>query len=494
MHRRSISLVLNPNRQIQPASRSNPIESSKAAALTHPSPYRFTQLLCVLLFAVTLPAQRLSQTRGPETKPDPPSLIQQANQNLAAGDFPAALKLLTTLNTQTPNNPEVLYDLGLTLEALDATSTDPKAPTAEACYRQAIAANPLFPAAHVALGLLLGRSSQPLDARDKEARAELHAATTLPGIDSALKARALRALARLDLNDNAPAEASADLLAALNLTPEAPEDILLAAEIARATGDLAAAEQTYRRYLNLPGNANDPGVTAALAHVLVAQRHNDEAASILTAALAAHPGDPGLTAQLAAAYLSSGDDAEVALAAPLLESLHAANPGDRNIARLLARVYLETGHPDRADPLYAAIISAEFQNGAQPDPTLLNDRADALLRLHRPGEAEKMLKEATANPSAFPTPAALGDAATHLAFAASEIDDPRGVLQALSLRSTVLPPSPSTLFLEAAADDTLHQSAKAVDLYKQFLALAHGEYPQQESQARQRLAALQHTK
>jgi hypothetical protein len=158
---------------------------------------------------------------------------------------------------------------------------------------------------------------------------------------------------------------------------------------------------------------------------------------------------------------------------------------------LLARVYVETGHPEQADPLYATLIDAQT---AHPDPTLLDDRAEALLRLHRPAEAEKLLKQAVANPAAFPTPAEFADAATHLAFAAAEIDDPRMTLQALTLRATVQPPSPSSLFLEATANDALHQSSKAVELYKQFLAAASGSLPDQESQARQRLAALESRK
>jgi len=455
--------------------------------------------LGLVLLTAALPAQDFSQS---ETKPDPSApLIQQANKELAGGDYPAAFKLLTTLNAQSPDNPQVLYDLGLTLEALaDATATpNPPAadsPTPESCYRKAIAANPLFPSPHVALGLLLARTGRPA-----EAHTELAAATTIPETEPALKARAYRALARLELDGDAqhsispnPTAASADLLDALKLTAEASEDILLAAEIAEASAELPAAEQAYRRYLALPENANDANTTASLAHILLAEHHPAEAESILTPALAAHPADPTLTSQLAAAYLASGDAAKIAQASPLLEALHVQKPGDANITRLLARVYIETGHPEQADPLYAALISAQPQSGTRPDPTLLDDRGELLLRLHRPSEAEALLKQAVATPSAFPTPAALGDAATHLAFAATEVDDPKVALQALTLRSTVLPPSPSTLYLGATANDTLHQSSKAVDLYKQFLVAAHGDFPEQESQARQRLAALQNRK
>jgi len=62
------------------------------------------------------------------------------------------------------------------------------------------------------------------------------------------------------------------------------------------------------------------------------------------------------------------------------------------------------------------------------------------------------------------------------------------------MRAKVQPPSPSSLFLEATANDDLHQSTKAIELYKQFLTMAQGTLPDQESQARQRLAELQRTK
>ncbi len=450
-------------------------------------------LLAALLVTPALAAQDFSH---PDSEPAPEAaLIQQANDALAASDFPTALKILTGVNTQLPNNPQVLYDLGLTLEALGpetpaSSAPDSKVPTAEFYYRQSIAANPLFPPAHVALGLLLART-----ARTIEARSELLTATQLPDAAPALKARALRALARLDLIGNAqqasnPTAASAELLAALNLTPEAPEDIVLAAEIAESAVDLPAAERAYRRYLALPGNSADPEAIAALAHVLLAERRPADAEALLAPALAAHPSDPALTALVARADISSDDPAKVAQAAPLLEKLHAANPQDANITRLLARVYLDTNHPDQADPLYAALISTQSQAGKNPDPTLLDDRAEALLHLHRPAAAETLLKQAVANPAAFPNAAALGDAATHLAFAAAGIDDPRTTLQALALRATVLPPSPSTLFLEAMANDTLHRNARAIDLYRQFLAAAGTDYPDQAAQARQRLAAL----
>jgi predicted Zn-dependent protease len=449
-------------------------------------------LVVALLVSANVRAQDFSH---PDTEPSPQAaLAVQANDALSSGDFATALKLLTDLNAKSPNNPQVLYDLGLTLEAMEpaspaaAPTAGPTALTAESCYRRSIDANPAFPPPHIGLGLLLARTN-----RIVEARTQLTLAITLPDIEPALKARAYRALAKLDQQATPPdlAAATSELLAAVRLTPEQPDDILLSAQIADASADLPAAEQAYRRYLALPAVNGDPQVTAALAHILLAEHRPADAEAILTTALVQHPGDPTFTAQLAQAYLQSGDPTKTIRAAPMLVQLHADHPDDRAITRVLARVYLEADHADQAEALYASLIAG---SGDHPDPTLLDARAEALLSLHRPAEAEKLLKQAIANPAGFPTPDAFGDAATRLAFAASEIDDPRTTLQALAIRATVQQPSPSSLFLEATANDDLHQTSKAIALYKQFLVAAGGKFPDQESQARKRLTELQHTK
>ena len=470
--------------------------------------------LFILLAVRNLGAQDFSH---PDTRPAPQTpLIQQANDALASGDYAGALKILAALNAQLPNNPQVLYDLGLALDALSdsppATNTSASATseadaakastsssssasmpaTAEAAYRAAIAADAGFAQPHVALGLLLARAGK-LEA----ARAELNASLPLPNIPPALKARALRALARLDLAGDPehsvpsnPAGASSDLIAALKLEPEQPEDVLLSAEIAEATPDLAAAEAAYRRYLALPEGANDSAALAALAHILLVQHKPAEAEAMLLPVHAAQPDNPAFTAQLAQAWLDSGDSAKAARAVPLLESLHTANPANPAVTRLLARVYASAGKLGQAGPLYASLINGQLN----PDPILVTDYSDLLIREHRPSEAEKLLKLALAKPQLYPTPADFADAALHLAFAAQDIDDPKTTLQALALSAKVQPPSPPALFLEATADEALHQSSQAAEAYNKFLAAAAGKYPEQESQARRRLAVLPHAK
>ena len=449
--------------------------------------------LALLIFSTALPAVHAQLPAGTTdtTQPQPQQpdpLLTQANQALDKQDYAAALKLLTTLAQKHPTDPHILYDLASTQDALDQTSA------AEATYRQAIAADPNFFEPHLALGLLLARNHQL-----QAARTELTTATTLDTPDPALKARAYRALARLDLQTKDlqsqlpdPSAASDALLAAIKLTTETSDDILLSAEIAEAANDLPAAEAAYRRLL--AAHPGDPDATAGLTHLLRREQKpgdtNANTEKLLTDALARNPDDPTLNAQLASLYADQGRLAE---ALPIAEKLRAADPQNAAVTRLLARLYSRNGQYDQSEPLFAALLSSASP-ASPPDPTLLDDRADALIHLHRAAEAEALLKRAVAQPDTFPSKDDLALAASHLAFAASQNNDPAITLQALAIRDKVLPQSPSSLFLSATAHDKLHQVKLAVDLYKQFLSVANGKFPDEEWEARHRLTALEHTK
>ncbi len=354
---------------------------------------------------------------------------------------------------------------------------------AEASYRKAVQLDPEFAEAHLSLGLLLARADRP-----DEARPELKIAAAAP--DSSIKAHAFRDLAHLEAATS-PADASADHDEALKLSPETPADTLLAAQLAEAADNPTAAEAAYRRILASPAENPDHTITAeattSLARLLLHQQHPAEAETVLTAALTQHPDDPVLSSQLVAAYMAQFKSAE---ALPLAEKIHRSYPADANLTRLLAHLYDESGQPAKANTLYAALVAQSAP--ATLDPTLLDDQATALIHLNRPAEAEALLKQAVAKPDSFPTRQDFGLASSHLAFAASNNNDPVTVLQALSLRAKVLPQSPSSLYLGATANDTLRLYKQAIDLYQQFLAVGGGKFPDEESEARKRLKVLQH--
>jgi len=125
------------------------------------------------------------------------------------------------------------------------------------------------------------------------------------------------------------------------------------------------------------------------------------------------------------------------------------------------------------------------------DPTLLDALGSAQVQQGHDASAELVLGKAVQMREQFHDDQAWGEAAGHLAFAASKNNDPKMCLQALAARATVLPNSPTSLFLEATAHDSLRQNKDAAKAYRAFLAVANGKFPDQEFQARHRLIALE---
>jgi tetratricopeptide (TPR) repeat protein len=402
-------------------------------------------------------------TPGPAQSQSIPAEIAAAESAIASSDWKTAEAKLDSYLAAHPTDARALFDAGYVADAQNRLDD------AAALYRRAIAANPKSLEAHLSLGLLLARQNQL-----GEARPELFTATTLdPGeAGPELKARAWRALARIDRATD-PAAASNDLLEALKLSPESPEDTLLAAELAEQAGQNDAAETAYRRVLekdpqSVPANAG-------LAHLLIVRKQYPEAETLLQAALQSAPDDPTLNAQLAA-VLTAEDDAD---ALPLLKKLHDAHPADPAITRMLAQVLAVAGDYAGSDQLYLHLLAANPQ-----DVSLLVAHGQNLVRLARFTEAF------TAFDKAAQIDPANGDAWSGLAFAAFRTSRPDVTLHALTMRSRNLPENPATLFLWAQAYDTLHQKQQAVVYYRRFIEAAAGKMPDQEWQARQRLQIL----
>jgi len=329
--------------------------------------------------------------------------------------------------------------------------------------------------------------------RGAEARPELWTAAhmddgTAEAVDEkAAKARAWRALAQIDAHGAEAsggagalpadgAQASLDLLEALKLSPETEPDTLLAASLAEVNGDAAGAEAAYRKVLKQDA---DSGVArAGLAHLLIGQKKYPEAEELLTGAVKKDPQNAALTAQLAAVLVAE-DKAE---ALPLLQGWHASHPKDAAMTRMLARVEADAGDYGESDALYASLLAESPKDGE-----LLTGHGQNLVRLHRYAEAVKAFEAATNLDETD------GDAWNGLAFAAFQTHQPEVTLHALTVRSKYLPESPTIYFLWATAYDTLHNKKQAVAYYHRFLDSSAGKLPDQEWQARQRLALMEKT-
>jgi predicted Zn-dependent protease len=397
------------------------------------------------------------------------SPVADAETAMAKADWKTAEPLLQAWLANHPTDARALFDAGY---AADAQGRDADAAS---LYQRAVAADPASFDAQISLGLLLARTGKPA-----EAKPVLEAATRLdPGAaGTATKAKAWRALATIaaaaDPMDTA--QASIDLLEALKLSPETPADTRMAARLAEASGDPAGAEAAYRRLLK--ADPESPDGAAGLAHLLIAQKKYADAEALLAPAVKKSPEDAALTAQLAAVLVAEDKDD----ALTLLQDFHTRHPKEGAITRMLAQVEADAGESAESDALYISLLAAKPR-----DPELLAGHGQNLIRLKQYAEALRAFEAATAADPAS------GDAWNGLAFAAFQTHQPTVTLHALDARSKILPENATTLFLWATAYDTLHDKKQAVAYYHRFLDSAAGTLPDQEWQARQRLALMEKT-
>lgn len=392
------------------------------------------------------------------------SQVAAAEAAIASTDWKTAEATLDSWLAAHPTDARALFDAGYVADVQNRSAD------AASLYGRAVQSDPKNFDAHLMLGVLLAR-----EGKLAEARPQLVSATQLdPGEGGPeLKARAWRALARIDSSTN-PTAASNDLLEALKLSPETPDDTLLAADLAAKTGDVAAAESEYRRVL--AKKPDSERANAGLAHLLIKAKQYPEAETLLRAALQHHPDDPALTAQLAA-VLAAQDKAE---ALPLLQKLHSDHPDQAAVTLMLAEVMAEAGDFAGSDELYVKLLAA-----APQDPDLLVGHGQNLVRQMKYAQAFDVFDQATRLDPAD------ADGWSGLAFAASRTDRPAVTVHALTMRAKLVPDSASTYFLWALAYDSLHQKAQAAAYYHHFLDSADGKFPNQEWQARERLKILE---
>lgn len=393
--------------------------------------------------------------------------LDAAETKIEQRDFSGAKPLVEKYLQAHPNAARALFDLGYVAQA------ENRVEEAVEDYRKAIAADPKQFESRLALGLILAQQG-----KTDEARQQLRQATQLtpatPNVAS--QAHAFRALAELDLESD-PAEAKQALLSALKITPETPHDLLLTAQIAEANGDDDTAEVAYHRLLaGHPAPELASPANSGLAHLLLKQKRYGDAETLLKSALSQAPDDPALNAQLATALIAENKNDE---ALPVLEKLRQMEPGNASVDQMLVDAYTAVGQPEKAGPIYAEMAKANPGN-----PDILVAMGRNLIREGRYLEAQQAFEQAV---KLKPDD---GEAWAGLAFAAVQNQRYPVALNALSMRAKYLPETPASYFLWAISYDNVHQIRSAEEYYRKFLAADGGKLPDQEWQARQRLALL----
>jgi tetratricopeptide (TPR) repeat protein len=393
--------------------------------------------------------------------------LADAEAAIDGKNYDKARELLDAYLSAHAGDARALFDRGYCDDAQGRTQA------AEGYYRRAIPADPKQFEARLALGLLLAQAGSA------DAKAELQTALTLEPNppNPAAKAQAHRTLARL-LRESDPDAAKQNLIEALKLSPETADDTLLTAEIAEAEGDKSVAEEAYRRVLKLDPESSQ--ATAGLTHLLLQEKKYAEAEPLLKAALSRDPGDPALNAQLAALLGAEGKTDE---AVASLEKLHQLKPQDREIGMMLADAYVQSENYEKADAVYANLL-AKTPNDAE----LASERGQVLIREQKYDEALEMFQRAAKVKQDD------SDAWGGIAFAASKTGQYQLVIDALTMRSKLASETPATYFLWATAYDNLHRRGQSMEYYQLFLKSALGKFPDEEWQAKQRLAVLERSK
>lgn len=432
---------------------------------------RWSGLWIILVIGTGATAVAQPVPLPPGTRADEPQQQAESSDALAniesaieAKEYAKAANRLDVYLSVHPGDARALFDRGYVEDAQGHQDG------AESWYRKAISADPKQFESRLALGLILASKGDPGAREQLQAAIQLEPNPPNPGA----KAQADRALARL-LRTSDPVAARDALVDALRLTSETPADTLLTAQIAEGAGDDAVAEQAWRKLLQEEPDSSEG--TAGLAHLLIKEKRYADAQPLVEAALKRDPDDPALNAQLAAILIQEGKSAD---ALAVLEKLHQLQPKSREVASMLADAELQAGNLDEADALYQQLLTT-----APDDPALLDARGQILIRQQHYEEALADFNKAAAVRPDDP------DAWSGVAFAASKTQQYEVELHALSMRSKCAPENPSSLFLWATAYDNLHQNKAAADYYHRFLTAAQGKFPDQEWQAKHRLAALE---
>jgi Flp pilus assembly protein TadD len=399
-----------------------------------------------------------------QTAPAEPSPLDAAETAIEQQEFAKARQLVMAALTDHPQDTRALYDLGFIEFATDHKEQ------AEQDYRRVIEIDPTLPQAHMALARLFVTTD-----RKPEAREQLDLVIKNPKASGTLKGEAWRTLANLDLATD-PSVARLDLLHALEVSPETPQDTLLTGHLAEALGDNETAIKAYRKLLT--DKQLELDAYAALGRVYLKVQQNDQVITLLQDVQAAHPEDVSIVAEYATALANTGQGAKALL---LLEKAHEDEPSNTTVTRLLADVANTNGRPDEAEGLYVQLLKL-----TPKDPELLSSYGSSLIRQQRYFEAEPPLEQAVAlKPD-------LGEAWGSLAFAASKQEQYQQVLTYLTQRKKYLPENASTYFLWATAYDKLRHTKEAIAYYHLFLDSSGGKFPDQEFQIRHRLIVLEH--
>jgi Flp pilus assembly protein TadD len=405
-------------------------------------------------------AKQQAQSRQQKVANPLNDLLDEAQRNIDANNFDAALAPLQKFIAEKPEVAFAHFQLGYAYTALKRSDD------ARAEYERAIALDPKMPEAYLNLGILLldkqeyaaavaplSKAVELLPAQSRP-RSLLAVAQERSG-DQEGAARSFEGVLHLDPNDAAanhylaqldlrrgqPAEAEARFRHALEIRPDSPEALQGLARSLEAQNKPEAAD-AYRKYLGVvPGDA---GARARLIHLLVSSQEYDAALAELDRTDADKP--PSLDSLRLRADIQIAQK-KFADAIVTLQQAIALAPRDARLIGGLGRVYLQ-----KRD---FASAEKELKAALQIDRNNLVYWKDLSSTYYLSGNCP-------------------------------------ATLATLDVIAKAEPPVSGAWFIRALCYDKLHQFKPALEAYEKFLALEQGKTSDQVWQAQQRSKVLKH--
>lgn len=267
-----------------------------------------------------------------------------------------------------------------------------------------------------------------------------------------------------------PAKAEQAYAAALAIDPKAPAAELGLAHALAKQQRLDDAAAHYKKAAELDARYRDD--LLELGSQYEAANQPEQAISIYQQ----FPDNPGAQERLGELLLKAERPAD---AIPRFEAAVAKSPTEANRAAL-AEAYLKNKQPDQALPVVEQVLAAD------PDNFEIRMLHGRIIRDQRKFSeaAGEFVRATKLKPDA---PQAWSELAGVLVVA----EDYPAALAALDRVAALHAEKPGHVFLRAIVLDKMRDLKPALASYQRFLELSHGEFPNQEFQARQRAKTLE---
>ncbi|MFB3922996.1 MAG: tetratricopeptide repeat protein [Terriglobia bacterium] len=425
---------------------------------------RLADFRAVLLFGILLSAPgplraEEQQSKASATPPDIPALLKTASEALDRKDFAAAAKALEVVVREHSDMPAAWFNLGYAYSGLNQSEDAVRA------YQRALQLQPELFEAQLNLGILLIQMKR--------------AAEAVPYLEKAVSLKPQHTRAHLycgrALNiSGQPDAAEKEFQEALKLDPSLAIGYFDLGQLYLGKKDFEKALASFQKAAE-----TDPQLAQAelgMALALEGLKRAPEASAHFEKYLAAQPGDLESRFHLARVYLQEGNNEK---ALENLQTVYQGNPRAPGVTAALGDVCALLKRFAESEKYYRLAV-AETPNESDLHRAL----AQTLLDQQKFPEAEAEFRAAL-NLDSRSREAANG-LATSL-YLQKRYPEALPLFEQLSRA----PDAPAgVFFVLATCYDHLRDLPSAIKNYERFLELSHGQSPDQEWQARERLKPL----